>query len=97
MSEHHFDQELLALDERIKRLALSCGVDLKAHARIVSLIKGDFSVCAQGDSPKRQELRGLLMLKYHIEESCIAELGAGDCKRIIETEEATLLRRGFTT
>ena len=66
------------MDERIKRLALSCGVNLKTHDAIVSLIKGDFSVCARGESPKRSELRGLLMLKYNIEEACIAQLGAGD-------------------
>ena len=30
MSElEHYDQELYAIDERIKRLAISCGIDLK--------------------------------------------------------------------
>jgi hypothetical protein len=95
MTQHHFEHELLALDERIRRLALSCGVDLSAPDRIAALIKGDYSVCARARTPKHEELRGLLMLKYHIEESCIAQLGIGDCKRIVEAEEAELKRRGF--
>lgn len=95
MGQHHFDNELLALDERIRRLALSCGVDLAAHDMIAALIKGDYSVCTHARNPRHEELRGLLMLKYHIEESCIAQLGVGDCKRIVEAEEAELRRRGF--
>jgi hypothetical protein len=91
----HYDRELLGLDMRIHRLALACGVDLNAKDMIVSLIKGDFAVCRRGANPKRRELRGLLMLKYKIEEHCIADLGAADCLKIIEAEEENLRRRGF--
>jgi hypothetical protein len=96
MSElEHYDEELYALDERINRLALACGADLTSADAIVSLIKGDFSACRRSSSPKRRELRGLLMLKYHIEEHCVAELGAGECRRIIDAEQARLRARGF--
>lgn len=91
----HFDAELEALDERIARLALACDVSLADKGAIAALIKGDFAVCRHGDNPKRQELRALLMLKYHIEERCVAALGAGECLRIIEAEEARLRERGL--
>jgi len=90
----HFDEELYQLDERIGRLALACGVDLTQKDMVVSLIKGNYGVCEYGDSPKRQELRGLLMLKYHIEERCIATLGPEECAQLIDEEEARLRQRG---
>ena len=96
MVPHRYDEELLALETRIRRLALSCGVDLGRRDLVVSLIKGDFSACGSGEHAPRQELRGLLMLKYRIEESCVADLGAGDCLRIIEEEEDRLHRKGFS-
>ena len=92
---HHYDQELLALDTRIRRLAIACGIDLAVRDMIVSLIKGNFAACPRGAPPKQRELRVLLMMKYRIEESCIADLGAGDCLRIIEDEERRLHQRGF--
>jgi hypothetical protein len=96
MSEfERYDEELYALDQRINRLALACGADLTAGDTIVSLIKGDFSACRRDYAPKRNELRALLMLKYHIEEHCVAELGAGECRRIIEAEGQRLRSRGF--
>jgi len=91
----HFDKELFELDQRIRRLALACGVDLTQKETIVSLIKGNYDVCKHGDNPKRQELRGLPILKYHIEEHCIASLGADQCARLIDEEEARLQQRGL--
>ena len=91
----NFGEELRALEERLERLALACGVDLHNRAVVTSLIRGDFAVCERGSFPKRDELRALLMLKYRIESRCIDDLGAGDCMRIVEQVDADLARRGF--
>lgn len=91
----HYDQELYALDQRIKRLAISCGIDLKQKDIIVSLIKGNYSVCQSGNNPKRKELRGLLMLKYDIQEHCIHSLGVDKCSQIIDEVDEKLREKGF--
>ncbi|MFH0340573.1 MAG: hypothetical protein ACHBNF_00270 [Chromatiales bacterium] len=91
----HYEEELFEIDERIGRLAIACGVDLRQKDTIVDLIKGNYGVCKHGDNPKRQELRGLLMLKYRIEESCIVSIGTAECARLIDEEEAKLRRHGF--
>ena len=93
----HFDREILALDERIGRLALACGTDLRDNKVVVALIKGDFSSCHRPETPKLPELRALLMLKYGIQEHCIASLGAGECLRIVEETHEKLRRRGIGT
>ncbi|MCG3200988.1 MAG: hypothetical protein NFCOHLIN_00850 [Gammaproteobacteria bacterium] len=91
----HFDSELYAIDERIGRLALACGVPLADMPTIVALIKGDYTVCRHGDNPKRQELRALLMMKYGIEERCLAALGHTECLRLIADHEDRLRARGL--
>jgi len=91
----HFDSELYAIDERIGRLALACGVSLTDMPTIVALIKGNFAVCRHGDNPKRQELRALLMMKYGIEERCLAALGHEECLRLLESHEDRLRARGL--
>jgi hypothetical protein len=91
----HFDSELYAIDERIGRLALACGVSLADMPTIVALIKGNFTVCRHGDNPKRQELRALLMMKYGIEERCLAALGNNECLRLIASHEDRLRARGL--
>ena len=48
----HYDRELYELDQRIRRLALACGVDLTQKETIVSLIKENYDVCKHGDNPK---------------------------------------------
>lgn len=90
-----YGDELYALDERINRLAISCSIDIHDNAMIVSLIKGDYSVCKRGDNPKRKELRGLLMLKYNIEEHCINDLGVNECSDIIEKVNRKIQQHGL--
>ncbi len=92
----HYDEELLALDKRIKRLAISCGIDLNQKGIIVSLIKGNYTVCTSGNNPKRKELRGLLMLKYDIQEHCIHSLGTDNCLKIVEGVDNKLKKAGFS-
>ncbi len=91
----HYDEELIALSERIGRLAIGCAVDLNVRENIVSIIRGDLDVCRRGDPHRRRELRGLIRLMYRIEQHCIATLGPDECRRLVEAEEASLRRRGF--
>lgn len=96
----HYGDELQALDQRIGRLALLCEADLTRHETIMSLIRGDFAACPRVDAlslPRLRELRGLLMLRYRIEEKCLADLGAEACVRLIEDEQARLRRSGMST
>ena len=91
----HFDRELYSLDQRIRRLGIACGADLRSSAVIVALIQRHYQVCRNADMLKREELRGLLMLKYRIEAHCIDELGAQQCRAIIADVDARLRRRGI--
>ena len=86
----HYDDELFALDQKIMRLAISCGIDLAQNNVIVSLIKGDYSVCSRGDNPKRETLRGLLMMKYKIEKDCVDSLGVDECYKIVNEVESKI-------
>ncbi len=90
-----FDEELYAIDVRIARLAIACGVDIGRKDNIVSLIKGQFDICRRGANIKRGELRALLMLKYRIQENCVGSMGTDQCLRLVEEEEARLRRQGF--
>jgi len=99
MSElEQYDREIYELDARIGRLALACGADLSLSEVIVGLIKGRFEVCAHKTDLKAArllELRGLLILKYKIEEQFLEEFGAADFVRIVAEQDALLSMRGF--
>lgn len=99
MSElEHFDREIYALDERIARLSLICGVDLSRTETVAGLIKGHFETCAHANyvsAHHRDELRALLMMKYKIESSCIDTLGVEDCVRLVSEQSDRLRRSGF--
>ena len=93
-----YDRDIFELDARIGRLALACGADLSRPEVVVSLIKGQYAACAhpQGLSPARLlELRGLLMLKYKVEEEISEEFGVADFARIVAEQDALLAKRGF--
>lgn len=94
----HYDSEIHALEKRIGRLALLCGVDLPRPAVVIGLIKGDVSVCSRQSavaSEHREERRALLMMKYQIEVSCIDSIGAADCAKLIFEQDERLRRSGF--
>ncbi len=98
MGEHHYDDEIRALDTRIGRLALLCGADLSKRDVVIGLIKGNFSVCAFPASAhldSLKELRALLMMKYKIEASCVDAIGAAECARLISAQDDDLRRSGF--
>ena len=94
----HFDTEIHALDQRIARLALACGADLSKPETVLDLIKGNFETCMRADAVAarhRDELRSLLMMRYHIEISCIDAIGVEDCARLIVEQDEQLRRSGF--
>ncbi len=94
----HFDREIYELDERIGRLALLCGADLSRPEVVLRLIKGQFEDCSRPEALtplRREELRGLLLLKYKIEASCLEAVGPVECARIIAEQEALLRQRSF--
>jgi len=99
MSElEQYEREIYELDARIGRLALACGADLSLSVVIVGLITGKFEVCAHKtnlNAARLLELRGLLMLKYKIENQLIEEFGAADFARIVTEQDALLSMRGF--
>lgn len=94
----HYDSEIHALDQRIGRLALVCGVNLSDRMVVVAIIKGDFSHCSHRDKvaqEHREELRALLMMKYRIEAGCIHAMGAKECSRLVAEQDERLRRAGF--
>ena len=99
MSElEHYDREIYELDERIGRLALICGADLSLSTVVAALIKGHFDNCAHKNDlskAKLEEIRGLLMLKYKIEASCVDDLGVEHFDQIVAEQDMRLRNRGF--
>ena len=99
MSEiEHYDSDLYELDARIGRLALACGADLSRSEVVVGLIKGHYEVCAHKEklnAAKLLELRGLLMLKYKIEDEYAEEFGVADFNRLVAQQDALLNKRGL--
>ncbi|MFT3930363.1 MAG: hypothetical protein QM709_08720 [Spongiibacteraceae bacterium] len=95
---HNYDSEIHALDERIGRLAILCGVDISRAENVMGLIKSNFAVCMNRDAAAlehQKELRALLVMKYHIEVSCINSIGAAECAKLISQQDEQLRRSGF--
>ncbi len=94
----HFDREIYELDERIGRLALLCGADLSRPEVVLRLVKGQFGDCTRPEALtplRREELRGLLLLKYKLEASCADAIGSDECARLIAEQDAMLRERMF--
>jgi hypothetical protein len=95
MSElEHYDMELYEMEKRIRRLAISCDFEL-TDTNIVAFIRGNDEMCTGGEEHTRKELRGLLMLKYNIEEHCIQTVGAEKCLQVVSAMNKQLRREGF--
>lgn len=91
----HYDQELFDLEKRIRRLAISCDIDISDKNVIISIIKGNYNDCKNKNNPKKDELRGLLMLKYDIQENCLDSIGVNECFDIVKQVDEKLHKCGF--
>ncbi len=94
----HFDREIYELDQRVGRLALLCGADLSRPEVVLRLIKGQFEDCTRPEALNalgREELRGLLLLKYKVEANCADTIGEEQCARLIAEQDAMLRERMF--
>ena len=96
----HFDRELQELDTRIGRLALLCEADLSRSEVVVALIHGEYAGCRRADHLDRahlDELRALLMLRYGVEEKCLADIGREACVRMVDAAHARMRKSGLPT
>jgi hypothetical protein len=96
----HFDRELHDLDLRIGQLARLCDADLSRADVVVALIHGNYAGHVRGSGLDRahfEELRGLLMLRYRVEEKCLAEMDVDACIRMVDAEHARLRAAGLPT
>lgn len=87
----HFDHELGELDRQIMRLGSLCGFDLSQDATVNAVLNGEISPESISEQSRRcfVLLKGLLTLRYMVEKQCVDDIGAGQCKQIVD---ATLLK-----
>jgi hypothetical protein len=84
-----------AINVRIARLAIGLGVTLSSEAEVAELmrchqLKPDLSIDNQ-----REELRGLLVLRYGVETRYVDQVGLITTRQILIEAEQHLLRDGF--
>lgn len=100
-----------ALNARIARLAIALGVSLETDQAITTLMSEHplqsvepdrrSSTSHTGPGPdrrlahKREELRGLLVLRYGVEKRYVAQHGVVATRQILVEAEAHLVRDGF--
>ena len=87
----HFDHELGELDKQIMRLGNLCGFDLTNDATVNAVLDGEISPEKIPEESRKcfVLLKGLLMLRFMVEKQCVDDIGAGQCKQILN---ATLLK-----
>ena len=92
------------LNARIARLAIALGVSLKNEdelARVIHQLQtqvephGVQSTSDHRLASKRAELRGLLVLRYGVEQRFVDQIGATATKQILANAEEHLVRVGF--
>jgi hypothetical protein len=84
-----------SLNTRIARLALALDVSLGRQGEVSSLmsrypVARDLPMARQ-----REELRGLLVLRYEVQTSCVARIGITATRQILVQAEQKLLLKGF--
>jgi hypothetical protein len=83
------------LNIRIARLAIGLDVSLSSRSEVALLMT---SHPAQSDLPlarQREELRGLLVLRYGVETSYVEQVGSTATRQILVEAEQHLLLKGF--
>lgn len=95
---------LADLNARIARLAIALHVPLHSEADVQAamhaLEPGEAVVGAEHSAQRRAqglraELRGLLVLRYGVEQRCVEEFGVEVTQQIMAEAEAQLQREGF--
>ena len=96
MSElEHFDRELYAIEERIERFAIACGIDLHDSTQLAAVTKGNFSLCTQGDDDSHRMLQDLVLLRQYVTRHCVDERGFDACRKMIDEVAERLRQHGF--
>lgn len=86
----HYDNEIFAVEARVGRLAIACGVDVSNERHVAAAKSGDFSFCTNGDAHTHRMLQELLQLLDYITLHCVNERGMAECPKTIEDVETRL-------
>jgi len=104
----HIAQSVEALNSRIARLAIALGLSLSDHHTLDGVLKA--ATTAPGTAPSASdwfgpserraaremaELRGLLVLRYEIEQKLATELGHTELRLMLQRIEQHMEREGF--
>lgn len=100
------DKSMAELNARIARLALALGVSLDNEEEVRSILnhRPDARPMHAEQGPRFQqmehehvliELRGLLIMRYGIEQHVAEDQGASVIRRVLEQAEAELGKHGF--
>jgi ribosomal protein S3AE len=96
MSElEHYGNEIYAIEERIARLAIVCGLDLENNIHVSAVKKGNFVFCVNGDKASHQLFHEMLLLRDYVKSHCASERGSDRCRDIIDDVEERLRQHGF--
>lgn len=96
MSElENYDAEFYELEKRIGRMEIATGVDLTQPDQELAIRQENYALFGYGDKHAYHLLRELLMLRDYLKQHCTGELGADECRRLIEDADARLRKRGF--
>lgn len=96
MSElEHYDREIYAIEERLGRLAIACGIDLSNSTHVDAVREGNFAFCPNGDETSHRMLRELVLLRDYVTVQCASERGLAECREIIEDVYSRLRQHGF--
>lgn len=95
------EQEFLALNERIARLALHLGFDLPDERSVEEAIHAVSVHIRAGQAPLHtihlwHEFRGLLVLRYQLESRSIETIGVSHLHAVMRSTEERLVRHHIT-
>jgi hypothetical protein len=95
---HRMTLSMEVLSARIARLARLLDVSLQSEAELTRLLARELGQQAAPDRRQarmREELRGLLVLRYSAARRCADEVGASTTRFIMLSAEEQLVREGF--
>ena len=105
---HRLEQAMEQLNSRIARLALALNISLADRANLEAALKEPHDAAAAyletvelGEGPahrvraERAELRGLLVLRYSVEEKLAESLGFTELQELLGKIEQHMEREGF--